>query len=145
MPQASNIVLADAQATPVNHTFIPIGKDSAGVFWYEDQSQASPIGYWRISVEIKRPPPASAGTSSQERTYRLRFGLHQPALENTTNSTVSGIAPAPTLSYVPRVFREYIIPERASLQNRKDLRKMMGLLNETQMSIDVVEDLEYLW
>lgn len=138
---ASNIVLADAQGTPVNHTFVPLGPDREGVFWFEDQSQASPVGYWRISYQLKRPAPAGAGTSSTQRTYRAVIGLHEPILENVTNNTVSGIAPAPTISYIPRSFTEYVMPERTSLQNRKDLRKMnYNLQNETQL-IALVETL----
>lgn len=138
---ASNIVLADALATPVNHTFVPLGPDKDGVFWFEDQSAASPVGYWRISYQLKRPPTAAAGQNSAQRNYRAVIGLHEPILENVTNNTVSGIAPAPTVSYIPRGFTEYVMPERASLQNRKDLRKMTyNLLNETQL-IALVENL----
>lgn len=130
---AANIVLADAQATPVNHTFVPLGPDAKGVFWFEDQSAASPIGYWRISYQLKRPPVPTAGQSSAQRAFRVVIGLHEPILENSTNSTVSGIAPAPTISYTPRAFLDLALPERASLQNRKDLRKMFyNLCNETQ-------------
>lgn len=138
---AVNIVLADAQATPVNHTFVPLGPDKDGVFWFEDQSQASPIGYWRISYQKKAPPVGQAGQNSSTRTYRAVIGLHEPVLENITNSTVSGIAPAPTLSYVPRSFTEYVMPERASLQNRKDLRKMTYNLNNEAQLISLVENL----
>jgi len=138
---AVNIVLADAQGTPVNHTFVPLGPDTAGVFWFEDQSQASPIGYWRISYQLKRPTASTAGASSSQRTYRATIGLHEPVLENVTNNTVSGIAPAPTVSYIPRSFTEYVMPERSSLQNRKDLRKMtFNLSNEAQF-IALVESL----
>lgn len=138
---ASNIVLADALGTPVNHTFVPLGPDREGVFWFEDQSQASPVGYWRISYSLKRPTAAGAGTSSNQRTYRATIGLHEPVLENVTNNTVSGIAPAPTISYIPRSFTEYVMPERASLQNRKDLRKMTyNLQNEAQL-VSLVESL----
>lgn len=137
---ASNIVLADALATPVNHTFVPLGPDADGVFWFEDQSQASPNGFWRISYQLKRPKLGSAG-SSATRTYRAVIGLHEPILEVVSNNTVSGIAPAPTISYIPRSFTEYVIPERSSLQNRKDLRKMTyNLQNETQL-IALVEQL----
>jgi hypothetical protein len=31
---ASNIVKDDAQATPVTHTFVPLGPDKDGVFWF---------------------------------------------------------------------------------------------------------------
>jgi hypothetical protein len=138
---AVNIVLADAQATPVNHTFIPLGPDKNGVFWFEDQSQASPIGYWRVSVALKRPTNAKAGSSSKDRVLRATIALHEPILENVTNSTVSGIAPAPTIAYANRCFVEFVLAERSSLQNRKDLRKMVAtLLGEAQVTA-IVENL----
>jgi len=138
---AVNIVLADAQGTPVNHTFVPLGPDKDGVFWFEDQSQASPIGFWRISYQLKRPPPGATGQSSSQRTYRAAIGLHEPILENVTNNTVSGIAPAPTIAYSPRCFVEYVMPERTALIDRKNLRKMTyNLQNEAQL-IALVENL----
>lgn len=137
---ASNIVIADAQATPVNHTFVPIGPDTDGVFWFEDQSQASALGFWKISVQLKRPKPGTAGAQAT-RTNRVIIGLHEPVLETVSNNTVSGIAPAPTLSYVPRSFTEYVMPERGSLQNRKDLRKMTYLLQNDAQIIAAVENL----
>lgn len=145
MALAVNIVLADAQGTPVNHTFIPLGPDKAGVFWFEDQSQASPIGYWRISMESKRPAPSQPGENSSKRTIKVRVGLHQPVMENVTNATVSGIAPAPTVSYVPRTFTEYLIPERASLLNRQDMRKMNYNLQNNAQVVAAVETLASLW
>lgn len=137
----ANIVLADAQATPVSHTFVPVGVDSNGVLWYEDQSAASPIGFWKISFQITRPKPAAPGESSKDRVIRVKVGLHEPILENVTNSTVSGVAPAPTISYVNRSNREFIFAERSSQQNRKDLRKMdWNLSNEAQF-VNMVENL----
>lgn len=137
----ANIVLADALATPVNHTFVPLGADKNGVYWFEDQSQASPIGFWRISYSLKRPPIGQAGASSANRVYRIQVGLHEPVLETVSNNTVSGISPAPTISYVSRSITEYVLPERTSLQNRKDLRKMnYNLQNESQL-VALVETL----
>lgn len=145
MPSAANITLADAQATPVNHTFVPLGPDKEGVFWWEDQSQASPIGYWKLSAELKRPPAGMQGTKSVARTFRVRLGLHEPILENVTNSTVSGIAPAPTISYVPRGFIEYVLPERSALIDRKNMRKMLGLFNSDAQVVSIVEDLQFVY
>jgi hypothetical protein len=141
---ASNIVLADAQGSPVNHTFVPIGRDKNGIFWFEDQSAANAIGYWRVSVELKKPPVAIAKQSSEGRSNRVLIQLTEPILENVSNNTVSGIAPAPTVSYVPRSFSEFVLPERSALQNRKDIRKMMAnLLADTQI-VAVVETLSYI-
>ena len=75
---------------------------------------------------------------------RVRIGLHEPIMETVSNNTVAGIAPAPTVSYVSRAFVEFVLPERSSLQNRKDLRKMTALLlNESQMTA-LVETFTYI-
>lgn len=145
MPQAANIVLADAQGTPVNHTFVPLGPDKNGVFWFEDQSQANSLGFWRISVEVKRPSLATSGQNADNRSNRVRVGLHEPALANITNSTVSGVEPAPTLAYVMRSFSEFVMPERGTLQNRKDLRKMTSNLVSNSLIVDVVENLQLIY
>lgn len=145
MATAVSIVLADAAGTPVNHTFVPIGFDSSGVFWFEDQSQASPIGYWKISAEIKRPGPPKAGENASNRTVRVRWGLHEPVMENVTNSTVSGVAPAPTVSYIPRAFTEYVLPERSAKIDRQHLRKMCSNLNANAQLVSMVEDFIALW
>lgn len=143
MTVATNIVLADAQATPVNHTFIPLGPDKNGVFWFSDQSAASAIGYWKVSVEIKQPGAATSGSSSDGRSFRFKIGLHQPVLEVLSN-TSAGILPAPTLSYTPRAFIEYVVPERGSVLDRKNLRKMIASLAADSNVIAVVENLVYL-
>lgn len=145
MPAAANIVLLDAQATPVSHTFVPLGPDAQGTFWFEDQSLASPIGYWRVSLQLKRPPNPKPGENSDKRVLRAIIGLHEPILENVSNSTVSGIAPAPTLSYTSRCISEYVLPERTTLQNRKDLRKMSSSLQNDALVIALVESLQGIW
>jgi len=144
MPAAANIVLADAQVTPVNHTFVPIGLDKDGVFWFEDQSASSAIGNWKISAEIKKPGNPGSGVSSKDRTTRVRLGLHEPVLETLSNNS-SGFTPAPTVAYVPRAFREFVMPERSTLQNRKDLRKMAALLDGDATIVSVVESLQYIF
>lgn len=141
MTQLANIVLADALGTPVNHTFKPIGLDSKGVLWAVDTSQANAIGYWRISIEQKQPAAPLPGESSTNRVYRTRIGLHEPVLETFGDSSASGIMPAPTIAYIPRSFTEYIVPERSTLQNRKDLTKMQANLLDNPQVLDMVENL----
>lgn len=141
---AANIVLADALATPVNHTFVPVGRDPKGVFWFEDTSQANSVGFYRIAIELTRPQVAAAKQSSEGRSFRAKLSLHEPVLETVSNNTVSGIAPAPTVSYVCRSFTEYVMPERSTVQNRKDLRKMTAGLNADAQVIALVENLTYI-
>lgn len=141
MPQLANIVLADAQGTPVNHTFNPIGPDEKDVQWLVDYSQSNAIGYWRISLSIVSPAAPRAGDSSQERMYKVRVQLHEPVLETNGDSSLSGILPAPTVAYIPRSGLEYFLPERSSLQNRKDLWKMTHLLAANVQIQSMVENL----
>lgn len=144
MTVATSIALADALGVPVTHTFVPMGKDpKSDTFWFVDQSQSNAIGFWRISVEIKQPEAPKPGQSSSERTYRFRIGLHEPILETLSNNS-AGLTPSPTVAYIPRSFTEYILSERSSLQNRKDLRKMTYNLQNDANIIAVVENLQYL-
>lgn len=145
MPAAVAIVLADAAGTPVNHTFNPQGYNADEIFEFVDQSAANAVGFWKITVDIKQPAMPKAGEQSNGRTYRVRIGLHEPVLETVSNSTVSGIAPAPTVAYIPRAFLEFILPERTVLLDRQNIRKMAyNLLNNAQM-VSVIENLERLW
>lgn len=145
MAAAANIVLNDAQATPVAHTFIPLGPDQNGVWWFEDQSAASPIGYNRISVSLTRPLTSRQGESAANRVTRVKIGVHTPKLENVTNSTISGISPAPTISYTMRSNVEFILPEKGSLQDRKDLRKYVQFAMADAAIVNAVESLQGIW
>lgn len=142
MTAATSIVLADAQATPVNHTFIPKGRDASGVFWYEDQSQANTVGYWRIAISQKYPPVATAGTASNDdRQYRVKVSLYEPILANVTNSTVSGVEPAPQIAYVNRSNTDFALPERGVKLDRSNVRKMTGNLMLHADVVAIVDDM----
>lgn len=141
MAIATSIVLPDAQATPVNHTFIPLGKDANNVVWWEDQSASSALGYNKLSAELKKPLPGGPKTqSTSDRVARVKLAIHTPKLE-TLGTADNGLTPPPTLSYIERAGAEFILPERGLKQGRKDLRKyMIGLLNDPQV-IAMIEDL----
>lgn len=140
MALAANIVLLDAQATPVSHTFIPIGKDQNGVFWFEDQSQANAIGYWKVSIEVKKPLPGAPGAKSgADRVVRVKLAMHEPSME-TLGTSDSGLPPPPTISYIVRSSCEFILPERSTQQNRKDIRKMTGNLISDAQIVSAVEN-----
>jgi hypothetical protein len=141
----SNIVLADAATTPVNHTFIPMGYDKDGIFWFEDQSQSAAIGYWRISCELRRPPQPQPGMSSDGRVYRAKYALHEPVLANITNSTVSGVLPAAQLAYTVRGFCEFVLPERSAVLDRQNISKMMPLLLQNTQIRAITENFQWLF
>lgn len=135
MAAATNIVLADAQATPVNHTFIPLGPNGTWDMVFEDQSQASPVGYWRIYVRMKRPSEKTAMSN-----IRVDISLQEPVLEAIAPAA-SGLTQPPTIAYVPRADLTFAVSNRSNLQNRKDIRKMLGLLVADAQITALVENL----
>jgi hypothetical protein len=118
MASQGNLTINDGQATPVAHTFYTNGAgyvDSmkAILAKWVDRSQAAAVGYWRASLSFKEPQKG-------EKNFRVVFKTEVPVLENVSNSTVSGIAPAPTISYMPLSTTTFSIPERSSEASRKD-------------------------
>jgi len=142
MPTTSAITLADAQATPVNHVFNPSSFDNAtSTVWLTDTSRQNAVGFWRISVQTTQPK----GVISDESVYRVRVGLHEPSLEipSTTGNTAGYVA-GPRVAYTVRSFHEFVIPARATLQERKDIYKMACNLSDNAQVKSAVEDLVQL-
>lgn len=139
MAQIANIVLNDAQATPVAHTFGPARTPVDGALW-EDRSSSQYIGYNKVTMELKRPTGSNGGSAN--RNIKAVIRVETPKLENVTNSTVSGIAPAPTVSYRPMAELTFTFPERCSLGDRKDLQKYILQLMSNAFVTDLVEKYE---
>lgn len=139
MAQAANIVLADALASPVNHTFIPLGPMNGYDMVFEDQSQASPNGYWRIGFKLTRPVAKIGGSVA-----RVKVTLMEPVLEAIAPAA-SGLTQPPTVAFVPQSITEYVISDRSLLQNRKDLRKMTANLQNDAQVIAMVENFVPTW
>lgn len=118
MAQIGNIVINDAQATPVAHTFAP-AKALADFALFEDRVSGTYIGYNKLTFALTRP---KGGANQATRNLKLSIKIETPKLEVVSNNTISGIAPAPTVSYRPVAELTVTLPERCSLQDRKDLQ-----------------------
>lgn len=147
MSAGANIVLPDAQTTPVNHTFAWNGNDAQGVSSWEDRAGGIPVGYNLITISLTPPkrPRGNAGPATAVQAtgvYRCRVQVKTPIMEVVNPSTYSGIQPAPTLSYQPMVDIMFVLPERSSSQARKDLLKYVtGLLANSQV-VGAIHDLD---
>lgn len=138
MSAIANIVLLDAQATPVSHTFLPKrvgdGNGTDSTAEWEDRVSGVYDGFWRIKTDLSYP-------TKQRDTVRARVRLMLPVMEVVTNSS-SGIAPAPTIAYTPMVDCTFIVPKRSTLQVRKDLRKLFAALLADPALVAMVEQIE---
>lgn len=130
MGAIASIVVPDAAATPVNHTFNP-AKVDADTASYVEQSGSSSSAYWPLSMTQRAPLPGQ-----KDRIYRSTVKLAIPVV---STETINGVS-RPTTLFTLRCSAEFVIPENASLQNRKDLRKLLvGILNSSAF-VDNVEN-----
>ncbi len=141
MGQTTAITLADAQATPVNHVFNPSSFDVAtSTVWLTDTSRTNAVGFWRISIQTTQPKQVS-----DDSVYRVRVGLHEPSLEiPSTTGNSAGYVAGPRVAYTVRAFIEFVVPARATLQERKDIYKMASNLADNTQIKSAVEDLVQL-
>lgn len=145
MPARANIVVNDGKATPVAHTFNPAEDGDLDIF--EDKSGGIAIGFPLITLRFRRPtgPQNGSQSSANGRVYRAQLNFSWPVLEVTSPSTGTGIQPAPTVAYVLRSNQEWILPERSTQADRKDLRAIVyNSLNNADIK-KVLEDLEAFW
>jgi hypothetical protein len=138
MGAIANIVINDGQGTPVAHTFAP-AKTEADYALLEDRSAGIYIGFNKLTFSLTRPN----GPSQQAtRNLKLSIKIETPKLEVVSNSTVSGISPAPTISYRPVVELVATFPERSSLQDRKDLQAYIKNVLSNAFVTDAFEKFE---
>lgn len=112
MAAVANIVLADGQASPVNHTFVPT-KQLPGGFIYHDKATGVVVGFPSLQITSRLP-------DSTTPNYKCSGKVTVPILE-TAATAASGFTPGPTVAYRNVVETNVVIPARATLAERKDI------------------------
>lgn len=132
----------DAETSPIAHTFTPLGPDKDGVQWFEQTVPApsNALAAKRFSVSIKR---ADLGKQLNGVT-RITGRFWYPVMETLATSD-SGITPPPTVAYQLYAELRYVIPERSSEQERKNLKTLVANLQTPQSLIDVITKLQPLY
>lgn len=132
MSAIAAIAILDGQATPITHTFQPIGT-SPSPSWRESQAGLALIGQPWITVSVK--------LDSGSGLNKVRVVLCLPALETATGANSSGYTAAPKSAYENKCIEDFILPSRGTAAQRKDLRVLkMNLLANVQI-IDLIENL----
>jgi hypothetical protein len=130
----TTIVVPDAAATPVNHTFNPNKIDGDTARWNE-KSATHASGYWSLGISLRDP----AG-SNGSRVYRSQLSFAMPVL---VTEVINGVS-VPKVAYTLRSNVEFILPQDSTLQNRKDLRKLLVGIIDSALFKSVVEDLDHV-
>jgi len=85
--------------------------------------------------------PAAKGS----RNYRIVAKVTVPTLEQTSPSTSTGIQPAPSVAYNLIGNVEFVIPERSTLAQRKDLLAYVKNLMANAVVTAAGQDFEYVY
>lgn len=144
MGALANLSAENGEATPVAYTFTPLGPDAKGVQWFE-QITPTPVNGQaavRVSAYIRRA--VKQGPSRQQLTgiARIELAIWMPTME-TLASNDAGITPPPTVAYEQHARITYLLPERGTLQERKNLRALAStLISNNTLIKDLIEKLQ---
>lgn len=142
MAARASLVINDGLATPVAHTFAPQSGDGniPGIssILFEDRSAAAIVGYNKIVISTRKP-------TAKNRNHKVTVSVMKPVLEVLSNSTVTGITPAPVVAYSVSARMEFIVPERSDLASRKDLLAYVRNLLANGVITLAIETLESPW
>lgn len=114
MGNLANIVLNNGVATPVAHTFEPAGKSVEGVVSFADKVLGIAIAYPTLTLSLRRPTKTA-------RSYKVMGKIVIPALEASTGVNSQGFTPPSTVAYSTMGTFEFVLPERSTLAERKDI------------------------
>lgn len=134
MTAIANLVLNDGQTTPVAKTFTPTVASLDQAVW-QDRSLGIFTGMPTVILSSRKPVKGSP-------LFRVKGTVKLPVMEVVSNSSVSGISPAPTVAYTLQANVELLLPERSNLQDRKDLNAYTANLMADAQFKSLVENFE---
>jgi hypothetical protein len=137
MPAIAAVTINDGAATPVAHVFSPVNI-VGDVAKLSDRSGGIALGYPAITQSMRSP-------GNGLRTYKVTQRVLYPILEVTSPSTATGIQPAPTLAYNLMCNVEWVLPERSTLQQRKDLKAFVKNYLAHSNTTVAIEDFDALY
>lgn len=138
MTAFASIAINDGQTTPVAHTFSPVKIDASGVATLADRSGGIAIGFPIITLSVRAP-------SKTSRNYKVIGKVLVPTLEVTSPSTATGIQPQPTKAYDLMGYFEFVLPERSTVAERKDLLAYVKNLLANTNVVSAVETFETIY
>lgn len=133
MASIATITIADGQATPVNHAFLPV-KSGLDSMWKRTGVANQPA----VAMEsIKAVAKLVEGNGIN----KVVIDLSVPVLEQVTGGTSAGYVAAPQLAFIQRAQVTFFLPQRSDTAGRKDLRVMMSNLLKDAQIVDLIDNL----
>jgi hypothetical protein len=135
MPQNTTIVISDGATTPVAHTFSPSRIDANNVATFQERVNGVPVGYPTLTWSLRAATTASP-------TFKLVGKLTQPKVITVTDTSGKTVT---TVDYTNIGTIELVSSQRATLQERKDLRVLLSNLLLNTSIVSSADNLESFW
>lgn len=133
--------------SPVSFTFNPRGKTKDG-YWIFEQVTPAPsnaLAAARLHVRLVREDMKPVIGSRLGGAARVHAKLWIPTME-TMSTNDAGITPPPQVAYTCFSEVNYVLPERSTEQDRKNLRVLSANLTGSNASLQaMLYQLEDLW
>lgn len=115
MASFADIVLNDGQGTPAPHTF-KVKKTVDTLSSWEDRAGGIAIGYSKLTTQTK----------DNADVRRVSIKIVVPTLEAVSGANPSGFTPAPKVAYTCQGTTEFVLSQRASAQEKKNIKAYMA-------------------
>lgn len=130
MAAIANVVLNDGLAVPVAKTFSPADCTSQLATW-TDRTSGINIGFPALTLSLSQ---------GQEIT-RILAKIQLPVLEVISGAD-AGYTPSPKVAYTVIGKVEMVLPNRSTLQNRKDMQAFIKNLMSNAFMTKAAEEYE---
>jgi hypothetical protein len=135
MAAIAPIAIVDGAGTPVTHTYNPV--QTADATYKRNGDTAVPVvGFESVVLTLKEANGSSEAVSRAKATLRI------PVLETPTGGTPSGYVAPPKVAYFLMATLEFILPNRSTAAQRKDLRVLSANLLANSQVVSLIESLE---
>ncbi|UUW21283.1 MAG: hypothetical protein [Sanya fiers-like virus 15] len=135
MSAIANVILADGQSTPANHTFVPVNPQQGTVPAKWNEKTASTLqGYLPLTLRVTK--------MSQD--TRVTARLEVPILASIPSNCCDPTN-VPKVAYTVLGEVTFRLPDVATLQDRKNILAYIKNFLATSVAVNAVENLETVW
>lgn len=136
MAAFADMVLADGQATPVNHTFKARRIEGTLAKW-QDISGGIAVGFPSLTVSSREPLKNSPN-------FRVNAKVVVPVLETISGNNYAGVTAAPQKAYDVVCDMSFIMPDRSTQAVRKDVLAYVKNLLANATIAAIITDLDFV-
>jgi hypothetical protein len=144
MATQADIVLADGQGTPVNHTFFASGVTKNGIAKYYDRALGVPVLMPRVEFAFypaADATPKQKGADIDRLASKVNIKVFVPE-PDVLGVNAGGYTPAPSEAFVNSFNGTFTLASRSGLQSRKDILAYVISAMQKSMVSDAVVDWE---